>query len=170
MQTAAALTDAPTSLDPYGQLIKMLLPRANAIAIYDRLGVALWASDGFDDPDLHRVLQDSIASELADTAPVTDGFVVNSGSEQATYVFALRDASRILLGLVGLVSRESNRQPRPFSLVHGLLRPALECLERELDVAVEHRRPAAQSRRARQGPGVAVGRCAGRIRERRRHR
>ena len=132
MQTAAALTDAPTSLDPYGQLIKMLLPRANAIAIYDRLGVALWASDGFDDPDLHRVLQDSIASELADTAPVTDGFVVNSGSEQATYVFALRDASRMLLGLVGLVSRESNRQPRPFSLVHGLLRPALECLEREL--------------------------------------
>ena len=57
----------------------MLLPRANAIAIYDRLGVALWASDGFDDPDLHRVLQDAIAAELADTAPVTDGFVVNSG-------------------------------------------------------------------------------------------
>ena len=54
MQTAAALTDAPIPLrdfaDPYGQLIKMLLPRAHAIAIYDRLGVALWASDGFDDP------------------------------------------------------------------------------------------------------------------------
>jgi hypothetical protein len=67
MQNAAALTDAPapigaTSLDPYGQLIKMLLPRANSIVIYDRLGVALWASDGFDDPDLQRVIRDSTTS------------------------------------------------------------------------------------------------------------
>ena len=27
-----------TSLDPYGQLIKMLMPRAMCIAIYDRMG------------------------------------------------------------------------------------------------------------------------------------
>jgi diguanylate cyclase (GGDEF)-like protein len=43
----------------------------------------------------------------------------------------LRDNTRALLGMVGLVSRES-REPRTFSLVHGLLRPALECLQREL--------------------------------------
>ncbi len=38
----------------------------------------------------------------------------------------------VMLGSVGMVSRESSREPRPFTLVHGLLRPALQCLEREL--------------------------------------
>jgi diguanylate cyclase (GGDEF)-like protein len=137
MQNAAALTDAPapigaTSLDPYGQLIKMLLPRANSIVIYDRLGVALWASDGFDDPDLQRVIRDSTTSAQPPPDGVPDGFVEHMGSEQAAYVFMLRDVERALLGSVGLVSREANREPRPFSLVHALLRPALECLEREL--------------------------------------
>ena len=41
-----------TSLDPYGQLIKMLMPRALCIAIYDRMGVPLWQSDGCDGTDL----------------------------------------------------------------------------------------------------------------------
>jgi diguanylate cyclase (GGDEF)-like protein len=137
MHSAAALTDAPTpvsatSLDPYGQLVKMLLPRAHSIVVYDPLGVALWASDGSDDADLPRIVQDALAGELAPAADDADGFVQPLGSEQAAYVFMLRDASRELLGVVGLVSRESVRQARPFSLVQALLRPALACLEREL--------------------------------------
>jgi diguanylate cyclase (GGDEF)-like protein len=137
MQSAVALTDAPapisaTSLDPYGQLIKMLLPRAHSIVIYDRLGVAVWASEGFDDPALQGIVQDALAQDLAATNPAADGLVTPLGNEQAAYVFMLRDSSRTLLGVVGLVSREAGREPRPFSLVHGLLRPALECLSREL--------------------------------------
>ena len=31
-----------TSLDPYGQLVKMLMPRASCIAIYDRTSTPLW--------------------------------------------------------------------------------------------------------------------------------
>jgi len=123
MQSAVALTDAPapisaTSLDPYGQLIKMLLPRAHSIVIYDRLGVAVWASEGFDDPALQGIVQDALAQDLAATNPAADGLVTPLGNEQAAYVFMLRDSSRTLLGVVGLV--------------HGLLRPALECLSREL--------------------------------------
>ena len=110
----------------------MLLPRATAIAIYDRLGVALWASDGFDDPELHRVLQDALASRTRGRGTVDDGFaeipVASRPLTSSCYVMRSRD----LLGIVGLVSREIDREPRPFSLVHGLLRPALECLEREL--------------------------------------
>ena len=42
MQLAVALDGAPapigaTTFDPYGQLVKMLLPRAQSIAIYDRV-------------------------------------------------------------------------------------------------------------------------------------
>ncbi len=137
MLTAVALTDAPapisaTSLDPYGQLIKMLLPRAHSIVIYDRLGVAIWASEGFDDPALQGIVQDALAADFNATNPAADGLVAPLGNEQAAYVFMLRDSSRALLGVVGLVSREAGREPRPFSLVHGLLRPALECLGREL--------------------------------------
>ena len=47
MQLAETLNDATapisvTSLDPYGQLIKMLMPRAQSIAIYDRIGLPVW--------------------------------------------------------------------------------------------------------------------------------
>ena len=44
MEPAYALSDAPkpisaTSLDPYGQLLRMLLPRAQSIVFCDRAGV-----------------------------------------------------------------------------------------------------------------------------------
>ena len=62
MQTAMALGDAPlpvsaTSLDPYGQLIKMLLPRAQSIVVYDRMGVCIWESDGVEGPDLLSLME-----------------------------------------------------------------------------------------------------------------
>ena len=71
MQTAAALGDAPapigaTSLDPYGQLIRMLMPRAHSIAIYDRMGVPVWLSEGQDVPELHRLIQDALTGELSE--------------------------------------------------------------------------------------------------------
>lgn len=138
MQHAQALNDAPapisaTSLDPYGQLVKMLLPRAQSIVIHDRLGVAVWASEGFDDSGLSQLVQEALAREL--TGPVRqEGFAEGLGGEQTAYVFMLRDSTGAFIGCIGLVSRESAQQKeaRPFSLVHGLLRPALECLEREL--------------------------------------
>jgi diguanylate cyclase (GGDEF)-like protein len=138
MQSAQALNDAPapdsaTSLDPYGQLVKMLLPRAQSIVIYDRMGVVQWVSDGFDDPELHHLVRESIARELAEPAD-SNGFAEAMGRDESAYVFMLRDGSGGLLGAVGLISRESpqQKQPRPFSLIQGLLRPALECLQREL--------------------------------------
>ena len=138
MQNASALNDAPapisaTSLDPYGQLVKMLLPRAQSIVIYDRMGIAAWVSDEFEENGLHQLVQESLGKELASPGN-SDGFAEVMGSEQTAYVFMLRDSSAGLLGTVGLISRDSRQQkePRPFSLVQGLLRPALECLQREL--------------------------------------
>jgi diguanylate cyclase (GGDEF)-like protein len=133
---AAVMTDAPapldgTSFDPYGQLLKMLLPRANSIVIYDRLGVSLWASEN-DDAELHGLMQQANVAELAERGAVGHGFAEPLPGEQIAYFFALRDNDGSLLGGVGMVSRESNREPRPFTLVQGLVRPALQCLEREL--------------------------------------
>ena len=43
---------------PYGQLIKMLLPRCGVIAFYGADADLLWCSDGCERPDLKVVLED----------------------------------------------------------------------------------------------------------------
>ena len=68
MYNALALNDAPasfsaTSLDPYGQLVKMLLPRAQSIVIYDRMGVPIWVSEGLDESALHDLVKEALAAE-----------------------------------------------------------------------------------------------------------
>ncbi len=138
MQIIEALADAPapisvTSLDPYGQLIKMLMPRAQSIAIYDRMGLPVWLNDGLESSELHRLIQETLARQLGD-APAEDGFTESVDRDHSAHVFLLRDAGGGLLGTVGILSRESpsRGEARPFSLVQGLLRPALECLQREL--------------------------------------
>ena len=138
MELAVALDGAPapigaTSFDPYGQLVKMLLPRSQSIAIYDRMGLPVWLNDGVDSPELHRVMQDALAEELGATSP-GEGFADSVDRDHCAYVFLLRDAGAQLIGAVGILCRESRQgsDPRPFPLVQGLLRPALECLQREL--------------------------------------
>ena len=134
---AEQFSDAPaplsgTSLDPYGQLLKMLLPRAHSIVVYDRLGVTVWASGDSDDIELQALQQHAQAAELAEPGALGDGFAEPLPGERVAYVFVLRNGDGAMLGVVGMASRESNRDPRPFTLVQGLLRPALQCLEREL--------------------------------------
>jgi len=138
MQLAVALDGAPapigaTTFDPYGQLVKMLLPRAQSIAIYDRMGLPVWLNDGLDSPELHRILQDALAQDLG-AGGAGEGFAEPIDRDHSAYVFLLRDPDARLIGAVGIICRESRQgnDPRPFALVQGLLRPALECLQREL--------------------------------------
>lgn len=139
MQLAVALDGAPapigaTTFDPYGQLVKMLLPRAQSIAIYDRMGLPVWLNDGLDSPELHRILQDALAQHLSPSSG-GEGFAEPIDRDHCAYVFLLRDPDARLIGAVGIICRESRQgsDPRPFALVQGLLRPALECLQRELN-------------------------------------
>jgi len=121
-----------TSLDPYGQLVKMLMPRAQCIAIHDRMGMPLWMSDGCDSNDLLQLVEEGLNSARNGTLDPAerDGFARSWGGDTA-YVFMLRDAGN-LLGAVALASPDPSSGARPFSLVLGLLRPALQVLNREL--------------------------------------
>ena len=139
MQHAEALSGTPlpmsaTSLDPYGQLIKMLMPRAQSIAIYDRLGLPVWLNDGQDSTGLQELVGDALSRDLASDEPY-EGSCEPTDRDHSAYVFLLRNVEGALLGAVGLISRESQARgdARPFALVQGLLRPALVCLQRELD-------------------------------------
>jgi diguanylate cyclase (GGDEF)-like protein len=121
-----------TSLDPYGQLVKMLMPRASCIAIYDRTSTPLWLSDGCDGPDLTHLMEEGLNSaNNGDADPdERDGFA-RSWSGDTAYVFILRDGAT-LLGALGVSCQDSSGGARPFSLMQGLLRPALQVLSREL--------------------------------------
>lgn len=121
-----------TSLDPYGQLIKMLMPRALGIAIYDRTGTPLWLSDGCEGPDVPQLVEESLAAARSGncSAGERDGFARPWGGETA-YVFILRDAAQVL-GALAVACQDGQNGSRPFSLVQGLLRPALQVLGREL--------------------------------------
>jgi diguanylate cyclase (GGDEF)-like protein len=138
MQLAVSMDDAPapvegTSFDPYGQIVKMLMPRAQAIAIYDRMGLPLWLNGGVDAPELHRLMQQALAGELR-PGRGQDGFAELVDRDHSAYAFMLRDAEGELVGAVGMVFRNPGHKAvaQPFAMVQSLLRPALECLRREL--------------------------------------
>jgi diguanylate cyclase (GGDEF)-like protein len=121
-----------TSLDPYGQLVKMLMPRASCIAIYDRMSTPLWLSDGCDGPDLPHFMEEALNAANADNADPEerDGFA-RSWNGDTAYVFILRDGAT-LLGALGVSCEDGSGGARPFTLIQGLLRPALQVLSREL--------------------------------------
>jgi len=121
-----------TSFDPYGQLIKMLMPRALCIAIYDRNGTALWLSDSCDGPDLLQLVEEALDAARSGRAPADerDG-CARSWNGDTAYVFMLRDGEELLGGLA-LACQDGASGSRPFAFAQGLLRPALQVLAREL--------------------------------------
>ncbi len=121
------------SLNPYGQLLKVLLPRALNIAIHDRNGLCLWLADACQTAELQQLAEDEVArTQLEPTdADGYAGRMVPLDGETA-YVFPLRDHQRNLLGVVVLACAERGAAVRTAEALAGLLRPALEVLCREL--------------------------------------
>ncbi len=121
-----------TSLDPYGQLVKMLMPRASCIAIYDRMSMPLWLTDGYDGHDLAQLAEEALDASRQGDADQSerDGFA-RSWDGDTSYVFLLREGTS-LLGALAVSCQDGSNGTRPFSLVQGLLRPALQVLSREL--------------------------------------
>ena len=126
-----------TSLDPYGQLFKLLMPRASAIAIYDREVMPLWTSDGVENGELVDLMRE--AALLCEGGSDEPGMMRELNGETA-YAFVLRDGRGRLIGIAGLTLPDTNSGSRPFDFIQGLLRPALEVLARELanQFSIEH--------------------------------
>lgn len=133
-QDAVEAATFSTSLDPYGQLVRVLMPRAACIAIYDRLSTPLWLSDGHDGADLLQLVEESLNSvryqDSSRDVDNRDGFS-RSWDGDTAYVFILRDGAT-LLGALAISCPDGSSGARSFAFVHGLLRPALQVLAREL--------------------------------------
>lgn len=123
-----------TSLDPYGQLVRVLMPRASYIAIFDRLSTPLWLSDGCDGFDLLHLVEESLHAACTQPWSPDDenrhGFS-RSWDGDTAYVFILRDGAN-LLGALAVSCQDGSNGARSTAFMHGLLRPALQVLAREL--------------------------------------
>ncbi len=124
------LASVKPNLDPYGQLLRMLMPRALGIGLFDAKGNTLWVADGYDGPDPAPLVQAALAEVPPATTGRIDGFSQDHEGAPA-YVFRLRNSEGDVFAVVALLTRDGEN--RPYSFVQTLVQPALECLQRELE-------------------------------------
>src|SRR5580704_11425113 len=126
---------ADTSFDPYGRLLRMLMPSLRGVVVHDGFCNLVWASDEWDLSENTDIIKDAIATALSDTAEFA-GVVRTLDADRAVYCFAIRGEHIELLGVVSLIARLSGTQTeaRPLQTVRQLVQPALECLRRELSL------------------------------------
>src|SRR5262245_58963215 len=134
---ADSSSDRPTdrwgSFEPYVQLIRSLLPRAQTVAIFDTQGEMRWSSETTTGPDLIALIDDSLPRARACKDDVGELQVL--GGDVPVYLCWLRNDAGALSAIVAVLCRpggSTDQETRSFSLAHSFLRPALECLRRDL--------------------------------------
>ncbi len=124
------LASAKPNLDPYGQLLRMLMPRALGIGFYDTKGNPFWVADGYDGPDPTPLVMEALARVPPATTGRIDGFSRDHQGAPA-YIFRLRNNEGDVIAVAILLTRDGEN--RPYSFVQSMVQPALECLQRELE-------------------------------------
>jgi diguanylate cyclase (GGDEF)-like protein len=116
------------SLEPYGQLIRMLMPRALSVDFFGPDGTPQWSSSTLTSTNLPALVADARRG----TGGTEEGLFGKLDDGTPVYLFRLCDESGALLAVVSVTTRADAQDARPWSFVHSLLRPALEILQREL--------------------------------------
>ena len=124
------LASTRPNLDPYGHLLRMLMPRALGIGLYDNQGVPMWVTAAYDGPDPLPLVRAALANVPPATTARIDGFSQDHEGAPA-YVFRLRGSNGEVIAIATLLTRDNEN--RPYSFVQQLVQPALECLQRELE-------------------------------------
>ncbi|HSG66747.1 MAG TPA: GAF domain-containing protein, partial [Gammaproteobacteria bacterium] len=117
---------------PYGQLIKMLLPRSGGIAFYGPDEDLLWCSDGYERPDLKVLLASLPAAGSQEL--VGGGAIRSLSGDSVAFVYVLRDQGAEPLGTLIVELGDAQRRKTTGSMVASLLRPVLDCLECRADL------------------------------------
>lgn len=129
VKIAAHMTENRTALEPYAQLVKALLPRAHCVCVFDAAGELRWSSETTTGPDLASLVEDALASATIDSESAGQTRLLDGVA--SVNLFWMRDDAQRLVAAVAVVCREGS-EPHAFPFTHGLLKPALECLRREL--------------------------------------
>jgi len=133
--------DRPTldaSFDPYGRLLRMLMPSLRSLVVHDGFANLVWTSDDWNMADEHGLIKEAIANALSDSSEFA-GVARTIDADRVVYSFAVRGEQIDLLGVISLVVRISGTQiePRPLQTVRQLVQPALECLRREMRLRLQ---------------------------------
>jgi diguanylate cyclase (GGDEF)-like protein len=133
-RTISSTTASPwASPEPYVQLVRCLLPRASSVSLFDAGGSLRWTSETLSGPDLPNFVAEVIVTARA--VPGRPGEMRMLGGNQPAYLCWLRDDAQQPLALMAVVCRaggELDAEARNFSFAQSMLRPALECLRRDL--------------------------------------
>ena len=121
---------APTSLDPYGQLLRMLQPRAHNIAIHDRNGLLLWSADACASDEVNQLVQD-YCNENRNSDMAAASATAMTG--EALCILPIQESGQPLIGVVAITSDAVTVNDRIADSTSRLLRPALCVLARELN-------------------------------------
>src|SRR5580658_2089709 len=127
---------AASSLEPYAQLLRALLPRMDSLSVFNSRGELYWSSEMAVGPELSGVVPSSLSA--AESEPAANGEQRLTRGEPV-YLFWLRRDDGTLpatpFAVVALNFRPGNSEAgeqRSFSFVQALVKPAIECLRREL--------------------------------------
>ncbi len=121
------------SFEPYGRLLRMLMPSVGSVVVHDGFANLVWSSDEGDLADAPQIIRETISNALAEGTEFA-GIVRTLDADRVVYSFAVRGEQIELLGIVSMIARLSGKQTqaRPLTYVRPLIQPALECLRREM--------------------------------------
>ncbi|MEP7243648.1 MAG: EAL domain-containing protein [Gammaproteobacteria bacterium] len=121
------------SFEPYVQLIRSLMPRAAAFAMFDARGDLRWTSETTVGPDLGNLVEEVL--NTTNLSSGSDGEMRVLDGNAPVYICFLRNDAGAVMATLAVVCRShtSNEgESRTFSLAYAFLRPAIECLRRDL--------------------------------------
>jgi diguanylate cyclase (GGDEF)-like protein len=124
---------ADSSLEPYAQLFRALLPRMSSLSVFNSRGELHWSSEMAIGPDIMGLLPETLRA--AENDPVSYGEQRTANGEPVYLIWLRRDdvaAPVKPFAVIAISFRPSDGDARAFSFVHGLIKPAIECLRREL--------------------------------------
>ncbi len=127
-------TSSSSSLEPYAQLLRAILPRMDSLCVFNPSGRLHWSSEMSVPPEVAREVDEALRGGAVQ--PGSPGALRSVGGEPL-YLFWLPGedtaGAAASFRVVAIALKPTpGSEPRSFAFVHGLVRPALECLRREL--------------------------------------
>jgi diguanylate cyclase (GGDEF)-like protein len=127
-----AQVTAAGGYEPYGQLVKMLLPSTRSVAIYDGETTLAWCSEGYERPDLRAMLEQFRATQ--NDALAKSSIVKHAAAGEHAFIAALRGTDGNVLGYFVLELDEGQSARYSDSIAASLLKPVLDCLENRMSL------------------------------------
>jgi diguanylate cyclase (GGDEF)-like protein len=139
-QMLGTVTAAVETWKSYAQLLARLAPRTSHILFASADGTCWWSSD----PSSSSRVQYALSLLLS--APATrdrgiDGLVETEDSTESRFGFRIRGVLGEILGLV-VIALPAPEARLDLKSVHSLIKPVLDCLQRELSARAAEQAPA----------------------------